>query len=171
MKFLRHALNVAIWFNHLDENPFTRFQIPKVSQGRTRFLTLEEATLLKALGAPYDQWARLAILTGLRKLEMFGLRWAHVDMEQKFVTLPQTKSGKAQYVPLNEEARLILRNSHPGNFRPGSSRVKSRESLGQLQLLRPGVPAISERSKIGRGHLAYLAAYIRQPVGHERAER
>ena len=111
LKFLRHVLNVAIQFNHLDKNPFTRFQMPKVSQGRTRFLSLEEeATLLKALGAPYDQWARLAILTGLRKTELFSLRWAHVDMEQGFVTLPQTKSGKVQYVPLNEEARAILRS-------------------------------------------------------------
>lgn len=111
LKFLRHVLNVAIQFNHLDKSPFTRFQMPKVSQGRTRFLSLEEeATLLKALGAPYDQWARLAILTGLRKTELFSLRWAHVDMEQGFVTLPQTKSGKVQYVPLNEEARAILRS-------------------------------------------------------------
>ncbi|MCA9470257.1 MAG: site-specific integrase [Nitrospira sp.] len=110
LKFLRHVLSEAIRRGTLEKTPFTRFEMPKVSQGRTRFLTVEEeAVLLKALGQPYAQWARLAILTGLRKTELFSLRWANVDFEQGFLTLPQTKSGKAQYVPLNDEARTILR--------------------------------------------------------------
>jgi integrase len=29
-------------------------------------------------------------------------------MEQRFITLPLTKSGKVQYVPLNEEAKTLL---------------------------------------------------------------
>lgn len=110
LKFLRHVLNVAIRTSKLEKNPFAKFDMPKVSQGRTRFLTLEEeAALLKALGQPYAQWARLAILTGLRKTELFSLRWANVNLEQGFLTLPQTKSGKVQYVPLNAEAQELLR--------------------------------------------------------------
>ncbi len=53
---------------------------------------------------------RLAILTGLRKTELFSLRWAHVDLEQSLITLPQTKSGKVQYTPLNDDAQGILRS-------------------------------------------------------------
>ena len=51
----------------------------------------------------------MAILTGLRKTELFSLRWANVDFEQGFLTLPKTKAGKVQYVPLNEEAKALLR--------------------------------------------------------------
>lgn len=110
LKFLRHVLNEAIRADKLEKTPFARFTMPKVSQGRTRFLTMEEeAALLQALGEPYAQWARLAILTGLRKTELFSLRWANVDLEQGFVTLTKTKSGGVQYCPLNQEAQDILR--------------------------------------------------------------
>lgn len=110
LNFLRHVLNEAIRGDKLEKTPFPRFTMPKISQGRTRFLTTaEEAALLQALGEPYAQWARLAILTGLRKTELFSLRWAHVDLEQGFVTLPKTKSGRVQYCPLNQEAQDILR--------------------------------------------------------------
>ncbi len=110
LKFLRHVLNLAIRDGKLEKNPFVKISMPKTSQGRTRFLTLEEEqALLNTLGQPYDQWARLAILTGLRKTELFSLRWANVDFERGLLTLLQTKSGKVQYVPLNGEARTILR--------------------------------------------------------------
>ncbi|MCB9774687.1 MAG: site-specific integrase [Nitrospiraceae bacterium] len=110
LKFLRHALNLAVRDSKVEKNPFSRFTMPKTGHGKTRFLTMmEEAALLKALGQPYATWARLAILTGLRKNELFSLRWTNVDMEQRFISLPQTKSGKAQYVPLNEEAKTLLR--------------------------------------------------------------
>ena len=111
LKFLRHVLNLAIRDGHLEKNPFSQFTMPKTGHGLTRFLTPEEEHLLmEQLGEPYAHWARLAILTGLRKTEFFSLRWTHVNLEQGFVTLPQTKSGKVQYVPLNTEAQAILRD-------------------------------------------------------------
>jgi integrase len=70
----------------------------------------EETKVLKALGPTYGPWARLAILTGMRKSEQFGLRWTDVDLERGLITLPQTKAGGVQYVHLNNEARAILRN-------------------------------------------------------------
>src|ERR1051325_2461879 len=82
----------------------------KEPKGRTRFLSpKEEALLLKALGERYALWARLAILTGLRQDEQFKLRWTDVDLERGFLTLPETKAGEVQYVPLNEEAKAILK--------------------------------------------------------------
>jgi integrase len=110
MKFLRRVLNIAVRDSRLHRNPFAQVKLPKVTPGRTRFLTQEEeATLLKALGPIYGPWVRLAILTGLRRSEQFGLRWTDVDLERALLTLPQTKAGSVQYVPLNEEAVAILR--------------------------------------------------------------
>ena len=110
LKFLRHVLNVAVRDGKFEKSPFTQVTMPKVYQGKTRFLSMEEETrLVEALGEPYGTWARLAILTGLRKTELFSLRWANVDFEQGFLTLPQTKAGKVQYVPLNAEAKALLR--------------------------------------------------------------
>ena len=129
LKFLRHVLNVAIRDGQLEKSPFTRVTMPKVSQGKTRFLTVtEEARLLEALGKPYGSWARLAILTGLRKTELFSLQWANVDCEQGFLTLPKTKARKVQYVPLNTEAQAILRNLPSW---PHSTWVFPSKSLGK----------------------------------------
>ena len=110
MKFLRHVLNRAVRDGKLERNPFARVTLPKVTFGKTRFLTLaEETTLREKLGNPYGLWARLAVLTGLRLSEQFSCRWADVDLEQGLVTLPQTKAGQVQYVYLNVEAKAILR--------------------------------------------------------------
>ncbi|RMH38362.1 MAG: site-specific integrase [Nitrospirae bacterium] len=110
LKFLRHVLNVAIREGRLSSNPFSRITMPKVSQGRTRFLTIEEeAKLLEALG-PHAYLARLAILTGLRKTELFSLTWNQINLQQRLITLPRTKSGHVQYVPLNSEAAEIFAN-------------------------------------------------------------
>lgn len=66
----------------------------KESAGKTRFVSPEEETALcQKLGAPYGAWVRLAILTGMRQLEQFSLRWEHVDMQRGVLTLPTTKSG------------------------------------------------------------------------------
>lgn len=79
------------------------------STGRTRYVSPEdEAKLAHALG-PYAPWMRLAILSGMRQAEQFRLQWKDVDLEQRVVTLGQTKAGQVQYVHLSEEATEILR--------------------------------------------------------------
>jgi len=60
-------------------------------------------------GPTYAPWARLALLTGMRQAEQFGMTWQDVDLDRGVVTLPQTKAGVVQYVHLNEEAKKILR--------------------------------------------------------------
>ncbi len=110
MKFLRHVLNIAVRDGKLERNPFVQVTLPKISAGRTRFLSSEEeAAIVNALGPVYGPWARLAILTGMRRSEQFTLRWTDVDLDQGLITLPATKSGGVQYVHLNDEARAILR--------------------------------------------------------------
>jgi len=116
LKFLRHVIRWAIGRGLIEKSPFTSVKLPTVRAGRTRFLSIEEeARLCKAIGQPYDAWIRLAILTGLRKSEQFGLRWADIDLERGLITLPDTKSGAVQYVHLMEEAKAILSRLIPGN--------------------------------------------------------
>jgi integrase len=109
MKFLRHVLNVAVRDGKLERNPFAAVSLPKVRPTKTRFLTVEEeATLLEKIGPTYGPWVRLALLTGMRQAEQFSMKWEHVDLGRGLVTLPETKAGRVQYVPLNEEAKAIL---------------------------------------------------------------
>jgi len=79
------------------------------STGRTRYESPEDEGKLAAALGPYAPWMRLAILSGMRQTEQFRLQWKDVDLEQRVVTLGQTKAGQVQYVHLSEEATEILR--------------------------------------------------------------
>lgn len=58
-----------------------------------------------------EHWAMLvlAIETGLRREEQFGLRWDCVDFENAVRTIPLPKGGKSRHVPLTPGAIAILR--------------------------------------------------------------
>ena len=110
LKFLRHILNLAVRDRHINQNPFAQVEMPKVSKGRLRFLSMEEEhRLLEAIGPRYASWVRFAILTGLRQAEQFRLKWTDVDLDRGILTLPKTKSGECQYAYLNQEAITILK--------------------------------------------------------------
>ena len=110
MQFLRHILHKAVRDGKLERNPFAQITLPKIGNGKTRFLSAEEeGALLEKLGPRYESWARLAILTGLRLSEQFSMKWADVDFDRGVVTLPKTKAGHVQYAVLNDEAKSVLR--------------------------------------------------------------
>ena len=110
MAWLRHLLNVVVREGKLASNPVLKLTMYKEPKGKTRFLSMDdEKRLLEKLGPIYGPWARLAILTGLRQSEQFGLQWKDVDLERGMLTLLVTKAGGVQYVHLNEEATTILR--------------------------------------------------------------
>ncbi len=52
----------------------------------------------------------LAMNTGLRRGELFGLRWDHLDLGARRLTVVagNAKSRKARHVPLNDEAHAVL---------------------------------------------------------------
>lgn len=116
MGFLRRVLNKAVRDGKLASNPVSRIKMFREPAGKTRFLSPEEeARLCEKIGAPSASWVRLAILTGMRQMEQFSLRWEHVDLERGVLTLPNTKAGGVQYVRLNEEAKRLIQGFIPGN--------------------------------------------------------
>lgn len=111
MAWLRHVLNGVVREGKLPNNPVLKLKMYKEPKGKTRFLSMEEETILLAkLGPIYGPWARFAILTGLRQAEQFRLQWKDVDLERGILTLPTTKAGGVQYAVLNDEAKAILRS-------------------------------------------------------------
>lgn len=53
----------------------------------------------------------LSINTGLRRGEIFSLRWENVSLERSMLTIEgaYAKNGKTRHIPLNSEAREILK--------------------------------------------------------------
>ncbi|MFK5949008.1 MAG: site-specific integrase [Methylococcales bacterium] len=54
----------------------------------------------------------LAMNTGMRRGEIFGLEWGHVDLEKEFLTViaGNAKSGRGRHIPLNKAAKAALIN-------------------------------------------------------------
>jgi integrase len=46
----------------------------------------------------------IALHTGMRPSEQYGLTWDRVDLIRKLVSLPKTKTGKPRHIPLNSIA-------------------------------------------------------------------
>jgi integrase len=82
----------------------------KEAPPRTRYLTeAEEARLLDHASPVVHAATILAIDTGLRRDELFGLRWAQVDLRRGTIaTTTRTKTGRARRVPLPERSAQIL---------------------------------------------------------------
>ncbi|MGA9111643.1 MAG: integrase, partial [Smithella sp.] len=55
---------------------------------------------------------RLALYTGMRRGEMFKLKWNDIDFQRGFIAIKNPKGGVSQKIPMNEQARQVLEN-HP----------------------------------------------------------
>jgi len=75
-----------------------------------RYLTDdEEAKLRVRVGEDHWPVVELALNTGLRRAELFGLRWGNVDFKTNVLTIPRAKAGRARRVPMNSRVRDLLR--------------------------------------------------------------
>ncbi len=118
----------------MDDNKAPRFLSPaeerrlrlvlaereeKARAGRDKGNAWREArgypTLPDLRATPYVDRLRpivlLALNTGMRRGEIFGLSWADIDRKQAVVTVrgAGAKSGKTRHIPLNAEALAVLK--------------------------------------------------------------
>lgn len=101
-------------------NPVKQARKPKLPKGRERRLDPrtdengknEEQRLLDACDRSKSRHigpiVRLAIETGMRRGEILGLIWEHVDLRHMTAHLPDTKNGDSRTVPLSPAARRVL---------------------------------------------------------------
>ncbi|SHI73106.1 Site-specific recombinase XerD [Halodesulfovibrio aestuarii] len=108
---LRRILRKAVQWE-LYQGPLPIFEMPKVQNDRTRFLTLEEAAiLLNELKRRSELWHDItlfALSTGLRSGEIFNLLPEHINLLAKTVAVVDTKSDN-RVVPLNDAAQAIAK--------------------------------------------------------------
>jgi integrase len=91
---LHAALKHAVAMKVIRDNPATHVRRPKISKKEPRALTMDELRkLLDALAVkPWLQRiCTFAAFTGLRRSEIFGLRWANVDIDNAQIFVKETK--------------------------------------------------------------------------------
>lgn len=94
-------------------NPVTKVRKPKIPSGRQRRLErYEEKRILRFCAQTNNDLVAAIISFGLetamRRGEILGLLWEHVDLNSRVAHLPDTKNGSKRDVPLSLAAVRIL---------------------------------------------------------------
>lgn len=110
---LSGMFTLAVKSDLLPKNPVSGVEPLPEPDPRERFLSGEElGRFMLALNVEAGKTAANAIvlllLTGLRKMEMFSLRWTQVDLSRGTIRLLHTKAGRGRTVALNSSALGII---------------------------------------------------------------
>jgi len=94
-----------------------KIQKPVVHNIKTEDLSEDQLrALLSALEAESNVQVRnimkLALFTGMRRGEIFKLKWDDIDFRRNLITIRDPKGGQDQVIPMNPPARQLLEN-HP----------------------------------------------------------
>jgi integrase len=127
-----------------------KIQMPKISNVVIEDLNDEQLKrLLAAIEADTNTDARgillLALYTGMRRGELFKLKWQDVDFDRGFIRIVGPKGGQDQTIPLNAAARRVL-EAHPRTCEyvfpgeDGGQRVTIQKSLRRIREA-AGLPA------------------------------
>jgi len=90
----------------------------RVSPGRLRFLEKEEIfKLLSNCTGNLKAIVIVALFTGMRKSEIFGLKWHDIDFKRNTITLLNTKNGDKREAPMSDLVKntLIGIRKHPNS--------------------------------------------------------
>ncbi len=101
--------------------PFT-IEMPQVYNEKTEDLTPEQLKkLLEAIDEDIHTQAgtimKMALFTGMRRGELFKLKWKDIKFERGFINIRDPKGGPDQKIPLNDAARELLK-SYPRSKSP-----------------------------------------------------
>lgn len=106
------AYRLAVEEGQVSANPARLVRQWKVDNARVRFLSdNEERRLREAIAEDCPQHMPeldLALNTGMRASEQYGLAWEQIDFERRQIALYRTKNGRPRYIPLNAPALAAL---------------------------------------------------------------
>ena len=129
--------------------PF-KIQMPKVNNVKTEFLTQKQIEdLFKAIEEDTHPQAGkimlMALYTGMRRGEIFRLKWEDIDLEKGFIHLREPKGGVDQTIPLNEGVKSVLAGIYRGNNKyifpgRGGGRLKNIQKAVNRIKARAGLP-------------------------------
>lgn len=119
LALLSGMFTLAMRCDLLEKNPARNVKKFKEADPRERYLSGDELTrFLAALSVEEGKTTANAILllllTGLRRMELFSLRWTEVDLARGTIRLLHTKGGRGRTVALNSMASDLLRKIKDG---------------------------------------------------------
>lgn len=120
LNIISHVFAIAVteWRINLPRgNPVSAMRRPRADAARTRRLQEGEEDRLIAAALQYEVTPKalrmtgiiaLALATAMRRGEIAGMTWKHVDLLDRTIHLPETKNGSARSIPLSRPAIAVL---------------------------------------------------------------
>jgi integrase len=109
---LSKALQLAVIDGHLTRNVARLVTAKEESSGRVRYLkTDEEARIVSVIREECPEQLPafyVALNTGMRSSEQFGLTWTRVDFQRRKILLEITKNGDPREIPMNKTVLALL---------------------------------------------------------------
>ncbi len=136
---LSKVLSTAVEWGYIQENPTTGVRLPTRITHRERIALnpVQVRMLADALSEPYKSMVLIAVLTGMRRGELFALRWGAVDFERKLISVresvydgqfnsPKTRSS-VRTIPVGDALEEILLRLRGKSAAPGDLVFASRK--------------------------------------------
>ncbi|WP_413871218.1 tyrosine-type recombinase/integrase, partial [Desulfobacula sp.] len=116
---VKHVLNLFTWIinygtnNNLCQGISFHIKKPSVNNEKTEDLTPEQLErLLKSIeedgNIDVGNMMLMALYTGMRRGELFKLKWKDVNLDTGFILLKDPKGGPDEKIPINDMARNLL---------------------------------------------------------------
>jgi integrase len=111
LSILSKIFSLAVDSELIETNPSFRVKKLKLNNQRTRVLSdEEESRLLLALGDNQlvKSIVTMALNTGMRRGEIFNLKWFDVDLNRGLLQISESKTNKKRLIPINTTIRTLL---------------------------------------------------------------
>lgn len=147
---VQHALDIAAkeWGYPLSSNPVKGIRKPKLGSARERRVSPEEFdALLKGAARSRNRNLAVAIIlaleTGMRRGELLGMLWEHIDFQHRVLLIPKTKNGHPRTIPLTSRAtEMLLTQRDRDEIRPLPMTEDSLKKSWQRLLNRVGIDGL-----------------------------
>lgn len=119
---LRNMMNKAVEWGYLSENPLRSIRMLKEDNEKMWVLTPEEEKKLleNCEKSPQERkyladLVKVALHSGMRLREILGLRKEHVNLQERFILVLDTKNHEPRKIPINDTLREVLKRQMENN--------------------------------------------------------
>jgi len=116
LSLLRRMFNLGVAWDKCQSNPVSKVKFYKEELNKTRVLSDEEEhRLLEACSDHLKPILVTALNTGMRYGEILSLYWKDVYLDEGYINVAQSKSGRSRQIPINSRLEEALKRLKLGS--------------------------------------------------------